>query len=539
MKNIISCDTETFQGLPISLQLYDGETLFFEFCNANNISKKFCNALDLMARASIPSTLYFHNIEFDSVSLFYKHLPKFIYKNFSISCYGWEFNFSFASTKFFTGIKGNKSILAVDSASFFYGSLEKLAETFNLSHKKYPKPAKLGEYKYTEENKAFIKYAKQDAVVQWELGEKIDSIHKLHDVTQSVSIANLAQKIFKRKFLRDTIKFPPSACLSIARKSYQGGKNNFYTDIGYYKNVYSLDINSAYPYIMSKFPDFANGEYKRVTSLKKINPLGVYSVRGKIVDMKYTPVWRTIEHYNKTSLWHTTGYELLTAIKHKCFIPNAILGYEWVQNPRYTYSPFKEYVDYFYNQRKQATNPVENLAAKILLNSLYGKFIQTTTEEELLCDVDTGEIHRNTIAGGMYNPFIASLITGWCRARIFELELEYNSIHTSTDGIFTFKKPKSIDGLGGIKVENKGDLLIFRTRLYIHYKEHHKKTDDDRFYKYALHGFRGKVEQLEEMWKTKNTTYEYFKFNKAKESIIQHLQVNKRVKNHAQLDIKF
>lgn len=525
-KQILAVDTETFYGKPISLQISDGITTTLEFVSEKNVTTKFCELLDRYVVTKKQTVIYFHNIEFDTVSIFYPYLQLFGQSEFSITHKKWTFDIKFMSSKFFTGTSDKHSFLAIDSMSFFKGSLESLANSFNLSEKKLSKPTKLGTFLYTQKNKKFCQYAKQDAITQQSLGKAIDKIHEHFDIKQSISIANMAQHIFKHRFVRETIQFPPEACVKISQQSYIGGKNAIYTPRGLYKNVYSLDINSAYPYAMSTFPAFAHGKYTRTTS--KIVEAGVYTVKGflQTTNSPYTVIYKNFEKHKNKIIWHTTGYELIQAIKNKLLLVDSLIGYYWKpKNKDLLYSPFAEYVKYFYEKRKLEKDVTLNYAYKILLNSLYGKFIQTTKETMLTYDNETGDLYRTKKAGGMYNPFIASLITGYCRAEIYKLEKKYKSLHTSTDGIFTLHKPDARDGLGGHKIENHGDLLLIRPRLYIHYDTNGQPV------KHALHGYRGTVNQLETMYQTNNWTYTYKKMTKVKESLIQNKQVNQMVIN--------
>jgi hypothetical protein len=77
------------------------------------------------------------------------------------------------------------------------------------------------------------------------------------------------------------------------------------------------------------------------------------------------------------------------------------------------------------------------------------------------------------------------------RAKIHRLEHRYDAIMTSTDGLFATMPPDlSMIGtdLGMLDV-TRGNLKIWRERLYVFDGEDGKR-------KYALHGFRGNVDDL-------------------------------------------
>jgi hypothetical protein len=187
-------------------------------------------------------------------------------------------------------------------------------------------------------------------------------------------------------------------------------------------------------------------------------------------------------------------------------------------------NPFAEFVDFFFKLKDTAKNPTEKLLAKIILNSLYGKMIQTIESEDgnvknirvlkedtsykanYIFDADSGVFIENKgsnifQAGGMFNPFIATLITGFARAYLHRLEHKYKALHSSTDSVKTIIPCIEDKRLGGIKIECVGKCILFRNKLYLHYNQ------AGELKKYALHGFIGRPEQLLKLFKQKKNFY--------------------------------
>lgn len=563
---ILAGDTETVKGEPYTLQLTDGdggvEGVDLSWINKKNILKDFCNWMDRKAYSKHPIVFWFHNLEFDLTTIFYDHLKLFEQEEISCRFYGWTFNILFGKKVFGYAKKGNYRVTLLDTADFFRGSLSNVGRVLGCKHYKLKNPDHLGEYRLR--TREFIDYAKTDALLCWEIGKKIIEFHKDWNIRLTVSVAQMASTIFRHRFVKkdERIMFPSMDCVRLARLSYHGGKNGFYTAPGVYENCSEIDIVSAYPYAMKSLPNFTEGDY--LFSDRYIPGVaGIYFVTGDYPRCKY-PVFMTHEGTTvKTPLrverLAVTSYELEEAIKRDGFKLETALGYIWREGGA-VHNPIVEYVDHFF-ERKSATSKTSPryLFYKLMLNSLYGKFIQEIKHDKtfLIGENAHGEIieihtkedlrlipkyekateetldrvakrleipeDRYRTAGGLYNPFIASLITGFTRAHIHRLEHRYKSIHTSTDSIKTLVSPEKIrerDGLGGHKIEITGRCALIRNKLYLHYNR------KGELKKYALHGFHGSVEQLRRMIERGDKRYTYKKVNKVRESLIQGLVPN-------------
>ena len=94
---------------------------------------------------------------------------------------------------------------------------------------------------------------------------------------------------------------------------------------------------------------------------------------------------------------------------------------------------------------------------KILMNSLYGKFVQL---------IDKGGYYA---AGSNWNPIYGSIITSNCRVRMSEIQQTYNSVvATHTDSIISTEKlPFSKSAaLGTMAFETEGNGVILGSGIY-------------------------------------------------------------------------
>ena len=537
---IIGSDSETCQGPPFTFQFFSDEMRLkdIHFLKKEKPFEYFLSFLDSLPEKNKRNdsnffNVYFTNLKFDMLSLFYNYPEILNQEQFDFEYKKWNISGVYADVCFCTLKKGRKTVRLLDTSAFFYGSLERLAGVFCPALPKLKPPKNLGQKIFTSKDKKFCEYALRDSEITYHIGKAIDLFHEKYDVSQCVSIAQMSAKIFRHKFLTKTIPAVPRKIMYAALWSYHGGKNNITVARGRYKKVYLLDISSAYPFAMSLLPSFSNSklyfecEGKR---LKKFVPqFGIYRITGTakkcpwpvIFDSGFKPIQGDFEKV------YVTGFELNEALRLNEITVKEYNGFFYDAEQDKEPSPFKGFVDEFYFLKETAKNPIDKMFYKIVLNSLYGKFIQTTKVSNHVFEYDIDEGLLNTEekhlkAGGLFHPFIASLITGHTRAYIHRLEHEYKALHTSTDGIMTQIKPKEVPGLGGLKIEAFGDLELLRNKLYILYD---RKTGEKL--KYALHGFHGKIDQLEEMIKTGKMEYEFIKVNKLRESMRRGLIPNK------------
>jgi len=561
----IGADTETNDGDVNCFQLsLDGREAHVFFTRAHSVE---CNFLDVLD--SLPNTrgriyvLWFHNIAFDLPVIFANRHNLFRDDEFEFTSRGWRITGVYSHLCFVTLRKGNKTVQLLGTDSYFKTSLARIAETFCPDLPKLKTPENIGTKYFTEKNHEFVEYAKRDAVICQIAGSKILEMHNRYGIPLSVSAPHMASRIFRKQFLTAPIPLPSMSMVYSALHSYHGGKNNFPVKRGFYKNAICLDIKSAYPYAMAQLPSFSNRDlyfqYHPAGKIRSVPSFGIYKIDGMA---RATP-WPIIFDHGFKSLYGEfsgvwiTGFELNQALQSGLVNVHSCFGYFYDAAKDKVPSPFAAYVEHFYALKESAKDKGERDFYKLLLNSLYGKFIETRGGASLLnCryDIDKQEVHFDLelVAGGLFHPFIATLITGHTRAYIHALELKFHAIHTSTDGIMSQAKVVELsDELGGLSIEAKGDVLLLRNKLYILYSGNKKDAAKDRdgkplaskiyrgkwIQKYALHGFFADVHTLEKMVKNNIHEYEFTKVNKLRESLRRGLKVNRFEKQRRVLNL--
>jgi hypothetical protein len=293
---------------------------------------------------------------------------------------------------------------------------------------------------------------------------------------------------------------------------------------------------------MSELPSFSVAAlYKKAfvragdkrTFANGVPKFGVYKISGNAQDCIYPSLFD--KGFNPirgvfNDVW-VNGFDLNAALTAGEVNLKDIVGYYYDYHNDKHASPFNAFVTDFYRRKEAATDPVNRYMYKTVLNSLYGKFIQTTRKE----DEATGETIYE--AGGMYHPFIASAITAHTRSYIHDIEHTFQAIHTATDGIFAPNKKAlgrsltnynkargTVNGLGSLKHEASGDLLLLRNKLYILYSDTEGAISSKYFKnklinKYALHGFQNSVYELELLVASHRRKYSTTRPNQLRESL--------------------
>jgi hypothetical protein len=186
--------------------------------------------------------------------------------------------------------------------------------------------------------------------------------------------------------------------------------------------------------------------------------------------------------------FNVTGWEYLTAKELGLLGKHEILT---VETPT-KIGNFKPYVDHFYGKKAQAEqtgNKSARLIAKIMLNSLYGKFAQRNdrfrdfyfmpideplqagfTIEAEFDDARLAVWSKPSEGGRIFNVATAASITGFVRSMLMRAIVETDPYYCDTDSIIcdSSRIPSGIrDSLGGWALESAGDrLLIAGKKLY-------------------------------------------------------------------------
>lgn len=530
---VLGFDTETCEGIPYHVGLYDGQT----FLESRGLYKEHFLWLvgEVMKRQRPGVTLLVvsHGLQFDLGVLLFSYLfqdqdverapkkslfpvlPKVKLHALLTRCdklegtararvWGSACEKAPAIFEVFWGrpcfakLRTPKgTVMFIDSLAYFTMKLKQALKMIDAPVRKLPKPKDLGKTVIPADT--LRPYLVNDTKGHYYLGEQIVQWHRQYDVRLCVSAPQLAGRIFRHQFLKGPIKKPFLPVRWFSMLSYHGGKNALACEPGTYRDCYELDINAAYPEAMRQLPDFVHGDWQTVRAFAGVH--GVYCVSGWIKACAWGSLFS--HDFKKldgpfSDVW-VTGYEIEDALARGDLILTDCRGYVWrARKGRAGVNPFVAYVDHFFALKAQAKTEEERYFLKLMLNALYGKFLARSHEED-----DDGVPYRK--AGAMFHPFIGTLITGYVRAKVHRLEHKYRALHTATDSVKTLTAPDPQDlgdGIGQLKIAVFGDCLILRNKLYVHF-DHRDPTHP----KVGLHGFQESWRTLIRLHKLQRTTY--------------------------------
>lgn len=393
---------------------------------------------------------------------------------------------------------GGAPVKFIDTMAFFPTSLEGLSKRLGLKHVKRRRCKNVLEGrkpKGGKEREEFRRYTSDEILATCDLAEHILGMHREYDVPISMSAPSFAAHVFKRRYLKSPIQQIPQDIRWIAEYSYHGARSGQFVDFGYIPDVCSYDYNSFYPWAMTQLPPFTSGKWKRKNEFDSERE-GFYVVDGAAHSCKYPVILKdnarflfaNDEHFSGAVL---TSYELREALEKGEMDIIKIWGYVFVPDKN-AENPLIDFVNHFY-ELKQSTpdDDPQYFTFKLCLNSLYGKFIQTTRISEhaergdFKLNLRTNTLERIKVlhkAGGIYLPHIASWITGLCRAVLHDYLHKHSALDCATDSFKTLRNDiPTGENLGELKLEHRGGTLFIRPKFYIIFTPEISNRVDNEF----------------------------------------------------------
>ena len=386
------------------------------------------------------TTFYFHNLKFDGEFIIYyllthgfKHIEKKSEaddKTFStlISDMGMFYQI----TIYF---KKRKKVKIIDSLKIIPFSVKEIAKAFDIPESKleldYDTPRSKN-HTLTQHEKDYIK---NDVVIVAKALNVIFS-EGLKKMTQgSNALFDYKEILTKRRFEHYFPQIPPDVDEDI-RQAYKGGftyLNPLYKDKEV-KKGYVIDVNSLYPYCMTAYklpygePIFFEGKYKE----DKVYDLYIQAicVRFKLKKGKIPTIQVKNDRFNfkPTEYLETSGDKdvvlFLTNIDLALFLENYDIIYiEYMSGWKFksVKGLFTDYVEKWTQRKIEASkegNKGQRTLAKLMLNSLYGKFATSLKAQSKIPYLDNDIVKYKLsdveLKQGLYIP-IGAFITSYAR----------------------------------------------------------------------------------------------------------------------------
>jgi len=409
--------------------------------------------------------------------------------------------------------KGTLEIIS--STNWFKLTLKETGKAFGIEKGEAPN------FKNVSDD-VLASYCKQDALVLARIMEGYIDFLKANDLGNfAPTIAGQALSAFTHKYMDEkTIllhRYKEITDMELA--SYKGGRCEVF-QMGQLSNVFKVDVNSMYPFVMSdrSYPVKTISKKPVKLSLDSLNDIVHDESRFVIANVKLKLKEPAIA-VKRDKLIFPIGdiNECLCGPELKYILDNPDYGriVSVTKACVYTAQPiFKDYVDFFYSIKRAKESDASVLMAKLFLNSLYGKWGQREHEDievegpELQYMADSmralginsmfgkvGGIKRNFILVGsdLYTlpkadkdalarnsfPALASSVTAHARVYLDTLIScagRENVFYTDTDSLFTNEAGYSAllsagfihdSRLGALKLEAVGDVEIKGVKNYI------------------------------------------------------------------------
>jgi len=454
-------------------------------------------------------TIFAHNLgDFDGYFL-YKGLMNH-YNPENVSSIIDESN-SFISIKLLSGINTGLMFEWKDSLRIYPKlSLNKFCQLFGVDGKLIAYNSKFNNISLFNNPRIlgmFKNYALQDAVA---LYNALFTAQHLYfskfgvDIESIYSLATLALKIFRTKFLDENIFILPQHTDLFIRQGYFGGGTDVYKAYAVGEKVFYYDVNSLYPAAMKNpMPhDLVNPNLINLSNRTLDSFFGFAEVEVICPNSMLRPVLPY--HFNGKTIYPVGSWkgvyfsEELKAVVKLGYQITLIKGYEFTK-----VDLFSKYVNTFYELKRTSAGSEKHIA-KYLLNNLYGYFgrkqINIITQNVkndnlkpiLLTRVVKSIININddysTVLSysninykllsqlnnelnnnieNFHTPIksnvaIAAAVTAYARIHMIPFKIDPNTLYTDTDSIFTTTPidPSLLgDQLGQMKDEMNGVLI--------------------------------------------------------------------------------
>lgn len=254
--------------------------------------------------------------------------------------------------------------------------------------------------------------------------------------------------------------------LDAARSSYYGGWFEIMAHGHVPGDSWEYDINSAYPYIISRLPCLLHGSWRYAShggerALFADYRDGITLVRGRVKgsDVRIGAMLHRRNDHSIVRPWETAGwywYPELNAAYRAGLIDDIEPWESWHYDPCDCKCPLRGIAGLYDQRIAVGKNTPAGKAYKLVYNSVYGKFAQSIGEPKY------------------GNSFYASLITSGCRQMILEAIAAHPEgtravLMVATDGVYFRTRHPALaisNKLGEWEETSHSNLTLFKPGIY-------------------------------------------------------------------------
>lgn len=237
--------------------------------------------------------------------------------------------------------------------------------------------------------------------------------------------------------------------------------------------IYAVDINSAYPYALTKVPSLnpEHGQWRHVSAPSQIERFGFYRIKFRApdaapVEYRAMPLfWRDnrglISYPQMVHGWYASPE---AALAQRLRGAEILEGWYW--DAAIEDRPWEFLQEMYDTRMRLGKKNLLSMPFKLGPNSLYGKYAQTV-----------GWDQKKMLPPKSHALPIAGWVTSYTRAMLYAAMMRAPGkiIAVETDSIYTTVDPSSLgitlgDGLGEWGVETYDEMMYVQSGMY-HYKQ--------------------------------------------------------------------
>lgn len=387
--------------LPSNILLVDTEAIIERKLNGvQHQTFRLGYAIHLMAKGhGWVSTGY----ELRSINDFWELLDRFAYEKKRLYVFAHNMGYDYTILKLDTYLSSRNlvqklavqdtifivragNIIFLSSTNYYKQSLKSLGEIFGLAKMDSP------DFESCTDSELMPYCIRDTEILAFIIKKHLRFIYENDLGNFKPTLASQSMGAYRHRFMHhDLLVHDYQEILNLEKLSYRGGRCEAFR-LGTFEDIYDLDINSMYPYVMKTF------DYP--TKVMNKQPLTVQTV-GDLKDSLNAGYFVLADcdfHLNepliackRDKLIFPIGdiRQVLTSPEIEYLLANPDSGTILKVRSSVIYEKaniFSDFVDFFYDFRKTTDNFAYKLMAKLLMNALYGKFGQRNYEKSVLIE---------------------------------------------------------------------------------------------------------------------------------------------------------